>query len=404
MSITRRNLLKNARTIPIGALAITHANALAAAVPPTLPDKASFEAMDGSYMDSGSQHPISLQSSLAVEKYLAKRRLHPNAAKGRHDSVLPLSKFAQLINADVDEVAYVQSTTAGEQMILRALGFPHIGGHIVTDTLHFPGSLPTYEGMSRMGVDVTWVQERDGRTHLEDIKKAIRSDTKLIALSLVSNKNGFQHDLKAVCDLAHENGALVYADIIHAAGCIPVDVKQTGVDFAACASYKWLMGDFGLGFVYVRKDLLSQLTPTNFGYFGLNTPQNSPQSTNGGGFTKSASEYFALGTRSFTTVAILENSLEYILTLGVDNIQNHTQKLTDRLKEELPALGYPLSTPLDSKTPIVSCIFDDAAKILSPRLDQARVKISVYNDHFRISPSVFNDMTDVDRLLSALKI
>ena len=94
-----------------------------------------------------------------------------------------------------------------------------------------------------MGVDVTWVQDRDGVVHPEDIQKALRKDTKLIALSLVAMHNGFEQDLKAVCDIAHANGTLVYADIIQAAGAIPIDVKARGVDFAACSSYKWLMGD-----------------------------------------------------------------------------------------------------------------------------------------------------------------
>ena len=68
--------------------------------------------------------------------------------------------------------------------------------------------------------------------------------------------NGFQHDLKAVCDLAHAHGAYVYADIIQGVGASPLDVRATGLDFAASATYKWLMGDFGLGFLFVREDLL----------------------------------------------------------------------------------------------------------------------------------------------------
>ena len=71
--------------------------------------------------------------------------------------------------------------------------------------------------------------------------------TKLVAVSLVSMINGFQHDLKALCDIAHSRGALVYADIIQGAGAVPIDVHAWGVDFCACATYKWLMGDFGVG-------------------------------------------------------------------------------------------------------------------------------------------------------------
>ena len=59
--------------------------------------------------------------------------------------------------------------------------------------------------------------------------------------------NGFQHDLKAVCELAHAHGAYVYADIVQSAGAMPIDVRASGVDFCACSSFKWLMADFGLG-------------------------------------------------------------------------------------------------------------------------------------------------------------
>src|SRR5262249_10247010 len=147
-----------------------------------------------------------------------------------------LAKFARLVNADKDEVTFVQSTTTGEQMVLKALGIPQSGGHIVTDTLHFFGSFPLYEELARQGMEVTWVQQRDGRIAIDDVRKAVRKGTKLVALSNVSTFNGFEHDLKAVSSIAHENGALVYADVIHAAGCVPLDLHASGVDFAACAS------------------------------------------------------------------------------------------------------------------------------------------------------------------------
>lgn len=406
MTLTRRRLLQNAGSLPIGGMALAGVTSMAAAAT-SLPDKTSFEEMGISYLNSASQHPISFKSSKAVEVYLSKRRLHPDAPKGRHDSNVPLNLFAKLINANVDEVAYVQSTSAGEQMILRGLGFPHSGGHVITDELHFPGSQAAYDGLSRMGMDLTRVGEREGRIHLEDIKAALRPDTKLIALSLIAMETGFQHDLKAVCDIAHANGTLVYADIIQAAGVMPIDVKESGVDFTSCSSYKWLMGDFGVGFVYASKEAQNHLTRTNFGYFGLNTPREgigAKEAAENYGFPKSASGHFAIGTRSFTGVAILTQSLKYIHEIGIENIHAHSRSMTDRLKEELPKLGYDLLTPRDSKGPMVVGEFVDARKILGPRLKAAKVQISVYPNRFRISPSVFNDMSDIDRLLGALKI
>ncbi len=409
MTITRRNALKSVGALSLGGALISQAGAQSDARAQenrlSLPDKNSFEKMAVTYLNSASQHPISLKSSAAVETYLAKRRLHPDAPGGRHDSNVPLENFTKLINADFDEVAYVQSTSAGEQMIIRGLGFPHVGGHIVTDDLHFPGSRATYDGLARMGMDVTRIEEKHGRIEIEDIKDALRPDTKLIALSLVAMENGFMHDLKAVCDIAHANGTLVYADIIQGAGTVPIDVRESGVDFAACSSYKWLMGDFGVGFIYASKAAQEHLTRTNFGYFGLNVPRDgigAEEAAKNYGFPKSASGHFAIGTRSFTGVAILSQSLSYILDLGVENIHRHSQTMTERLKGELPKLGYKLWTPLESKSPMVVAMLDDAPKILQPRLDAAKIQISVYPDRIRISPSVFNDMDDIEKLLDAL--
>jgi selenocysteine lyase/cysteine desulfurase len=408
MRLSRRTLLAAA-----GATITMDANAAIAplaAPAPMLPDKASFVATDLTYLDSGSQHPVSVAAQAAVDAYLAKRKLDPAAAHYELPEDDVRAKFAKLINAaGIDEIAYVQSTTAGEQLVLRGLGLPQQGAHIVTDTLHFFGSLPLYEEMARQGCDVTWVRDRDGRIPLADIRRAIRKDTKLVSLSLVSTINGFEHDLKAVCDVAHANGALVYADIIHAAGCVPVDVQASGVDFAACSSYKWLMGDFGLGFLYARKDVQSRLRRTEYGYYGMSKfephiyPFDPPGDTIADyAFADSAEGHFAHGTYAHMGVALLGHSLDYIAGLGVPAIQAHAQTLTDHFKEELPRLGYTLMTPKDMRTPIVACAYEGARDKIGKKMNDAKVRITTSRNRFRFTVSVFNDHTDVERALSVL--
>jgi selenocysteine lyase/cysteine desulfurase len=379
------------------------------AAAPRLPAKADFAATDLCYLDNGSQHPISLGAKAAVEAYYAKRTLDPAAQAYSLPEDEVLAKFARLVNADPDEVTYVQSTTAGEQAVLRALDLPASGGHIVTDTLHFFGSLPLYEEMARQGCEVTWLKPVDGRIRLADMKAAVRKGTRLVALSLVSTINGFEHDLKAVCDIAHAAGALVYADIIHAAGCVPVDVKASGVDFAACATYKWLMGEFGLGFLFVRKDVLPRLKRTNYGYYGMSKfephvyPLDPPGETIADyAFRPDATGAFALGTHSHAVIAQLGHSLDYIQALGVPAIQAHAQALCDVLKKELPKRGYPLMTPPKSRTPLVTCVLKDARAKLAEPMKAAKVRLTTSANRFRLTPSVQNDMADIERFLRAL--
>jgi selenocysteine lyase/cysteine desulfurase len=375
-----------------------------------LPYKHDFAPMKIVYLDSGTMHPISLGAKAAVESYLEARTF---AGEGRGYFAGPtekrvLDRFARLINASADEVCFVPSTTAGEHLVLASLDLPASGGRIVTDTLHFFGSFYLYDELAKRGMDVAWLTPENGRIPIEAMAAAITPGTKLVSVSLVSTTNGFQHDLKAVCNIAHAQGAVVYADIVHAAGCTPIDIQDSGVDFAACASYKWLMGDFGLGFLYTRKDRLERVKRTQFGYYQLaafRTPDFpvGPPSEQDGGYSTApgATGVFALGTISHAVLVQLDWSLNYILNIGVEEIERYRQPMTDRLKAELPRLGYPLMTPIDSKSPLVACAYENAHS-LAPKLQSAHVKIALAKDRFRVSPSIFNDLRDVDLLLDAL--
>jgi selenocysteine lyase/cysteine desulfurase len=407
MKLSRRDWLKGAGALPLASpLARLSAQAPAAGAP-ALPDKAAFAHVRPGYLDSGTMHPMSVGARAAVDAYLAAREA-PGSAGTSVDEERILGNFARLINADPDEVAFVKSTTTGEHLIVNGLGLFEGAPHVVTDTLHFFGSFPLYESLAARGARVTWLRPRDNRIAIEDIARAITPETKLVALSLVSTFNGFHHDLARVCELAHAKGALVYADIIHAAGCVPVDVKASGVDFAACASYKWLMGDFGLGFVYARREALARLLPRRFGYYGVASFQPhvypfDPPGARAADFTMrdDATGRFATGTFPHSVARHVDHSLDYLLGLGVERINAHARPLVDRLKEELPRRGYTVVTPRESPAPMVTCAFENA-RTLAPRLEAAGLRLTVSRNRFRITPSVFNDMDDVERLLAAL--
>jgi selenocysteine lyase/cysteine desulfurase len=220
--------------------------------------------------------------------------------------------------------------------------------------------------------------------------------------------NGFQHDLRAVCDLAHSRGALVYVDAVQAVGAVPVDVRATGVDFLACSSYKWLMGDMGLGFLYVREDLLDRLQRSQYGFRQLSGVQYHvfPYDPTGEAVmdwsqTSGAAGHFEVGTVSNTTLACLNHSLDYIQRIGVGNIQSHRQPLLNRLQKEMPRFGFEPMTPLDSASPIVAFAKKDTRQA-SERLRRATIDIAVYPHRIRISPSVYNDQADIDKLLETL--
>ena len=376
-----------------------------------LPHKDAFFPFDGVYMNSASQHPLSRGARAAVNRYLDYKTFSEDSEFSNYEvRQRIMENYAALIGADVDEICFVQSTTVGENLILKALDIPYKPARVVTDELHFVGSLPTYSELERHGMDVVTVRaEDDGSIDLEKFRQAINDDTRLVSVSLVSTINGYLHDLKALCDMAHARGALVYADVIHAVGSTPFNVRQSGVDFASASSYKWLMGEMGLGFLYVRKDRLREIRRPWFGHNQLARRQSLgfPAPDRAGPVTEydhldSALGYFAMGTQANIVAAQLDFSLDYLLKVGVERIQAYRQPLIDRLQEELPTLGYAPITPQPSGTALVSFRYEGDGEALYNRLSEAGIMITVRPHHIRISPSVFNDMDDVERLIRAL--
>jgi selenocysteine lyase/cysteine desulfurase len=319
------------------------------------------------------------------------------------------AKFASLVNAKLGEIALIEGTTAGENLVTQALNLSASGGRVVSDTLHYSSSLYHFDSLAKLGVDVVWVKPRDGyRINIADMEAVIDGNTRLVALSAVSNVNGFQHDLKAISEIAHARGAYVYADIVQAAGAVPLDLTLSGVDFAACSGYKWLMGDFGAGFLYVREDVLAEIRNPRHGYFQLERLEThvypgDPEGVGVGDFRvrADATGHFACGTTAAAAVVQLDYSLDYIRDLGVERIQHHRQPLLDKVRGELEHRGYRCATPEETTSPILSFMYAGAQR-LHARLEAAKVKIAVYENRLRISASVFNDVADIDRLLEAL--
>ncbi len=415
--ITRRTCLAAAPAALLAPAAYSAADASAddkAAefdVSSPLPHKSAFAPFNRTYLNSASQHPVSLGAIRAVGRYLDYKSYSTDtdfSNVGTYQNVL--NKYAKLINAVSDEVAFVQSTTVGENLVLKALDIPRIGGRIVTDDLHYVGSLPTYAQLADRGMDVVTLRAgSDGRISAEQFEAAINRDTRLVSISLVSMVNGFRHDLDRICRLAHEHGAYVYADVVHAVGSMPFDVRASRVDFCSTASYKWLMGEQGLGFLYARKDRLKDIGRPWFGHYQLDkrTDLGFPAPGEADAVTDyrhvgGARGYFAMGSQANIVAALLDHSLDYLLAVGADRIQAYRQPLIDRLQRALPALGFEPITPHDAGTALVSFRHDGDVQSLRGRMREANISLTVAPYHLRISPSVFNDEEDIERLIDAL--
>lgn len=374
----------------------------------SLPDRISFP-FQGAYLDAAFTHPFGTFASAAAASYVQVRLDGPQAVGPRGNPRRgAVERFARLINADPTDIAVVPSTLEGENLVAAALGIGP-GAGVVTDALHYDASLVLYGEAARRGAPVAVARPKAGRVDLADLRALITRETRLVAVSLVSSETGFEHDLAELCAVAHAQGALVYADIIQAAGAVPVDVRATGVDFACCGTYKWLMGDFGAAFLYVRPDRLDRLKRVQVGWRQVRRQDShvfpfEPPGPAIGGYelARDAVGIFEVSTPAWGALAVANAGLDYVLARGVDAIARHRAPLVERLQAELGGRGFTSLTPRGARGPIVAFAARDADARFAARLKTEGVRISTYEHRLRISVSVHNDESDVDRLLRIL--
>src|SRR5262245_21204560 len=407
MSVDRRQFLLSAAALAASARpALSNAPAAEGSLfPPSV--RADFPiASAQTYLNSAAIHPMSVPCSKALADHIAFRL--KGGGEGRADFGEEQQKdlkrrFAQLIGAKPTEIAFTQNTSDGENIVVMGMDLAKKGGNVVNvvlDELHFETSLYMYKRLEAKGLLLRVVKHRDWAIDIKDMERAIDRNTRLVSMALVSNVNGYLHDAKAISDLAHAHGAYVFADMVQAAGAVPVDVRAMGIDFASTATYKWLMGERGFGYLYVREDLQDTVVPTtryghrqiaNFDRVGITwEPLPGAARYETGTFPN------ALALCSYT-------SLQYIERLGLQNIRAHARQLTDRLQKELPAMGYAPVTAKGNETPIVAFALKDVAAT-QKKLRDARVAATIIESEkrMRLAVSVFNTQEDIDRLLSAL--
>jgi len=361
------------------------------------------------YMNSASMHPVGTFAADAVKQVMDFRLLGPGEGRGDFGPAKQEAlkkKFGALINASPAEIAFTANTTDGENIVFMGLFSGRSGGsggsgNIVIDELHFTSSLYMYKELEKKGIELRIVKHKNWAIDPEDMAKAIDKNTRLVSLALVSNVNGFMHDAQAVSAIAHARGAYVFADIIQAAGAVPLDMKALGIDFASAGTYKWLMGERGIGFLYVREDLQGSVLPTT--RYGHRQVSNFNRAALSWEPMPGAARY-ETGGIPVMMAACVDAGINYVTALGIPKIRAHAKELTDRLQKELPPLGYKALTPMGTETPIVAFQLKDAAattKVL--QAGKVAGTVIANENRLRLAVSVFNTHEDIDRTISVLR-
>jgi selenocysteine lyase/cysteine desulfurase len=303
--------------------------------------------------------------------------------------------YARLIGAGPEEIAFLYSTSEGENIVARGLGLA-AGDNVVVDSLHYNTSFLLYRELERTaGIQLRIVEARDGAVTADAMARAVDRRTRLLSVAWVSHQNGFRHDLTPLAELAHAHGAYLYADAVQAVGMFPVDVAAAGVDFMTAGTYKWLLGSFGVAPFYIRRALLDRIPLDRVGALHVEKELGDHRYQ-----IFSTAKRFEYATPAFGPIYQLGAALTFLEQVGVAAIERHTVALADRLHRGLRDLGAPLLTPAGNRSSIVSWTVDPAREA-GRHFTAAGVDVTVRDGGrmVRVSPALYNTSDDIDRFL-----
>lgn len=376
------------------------------------------------YLDNGAsaQKPQvvidAITTGYSMEYANVHRGLHylSNLATDKYEAVR--GKVARFLNAgSEDEIVFTTGTTEGINLISYAWAAPRLqaGDEIVLSIMeHHANIVPWHFLRERQGVVLKWVEvDANGDLDPQAVLDAIGPRTKLVAVTQMSNVLGTVVDVAAICAGARARGVPVLVDGSQAAVHQPVDVQAIGCDFYAITGHK-LYGPSGSGAIYIRAERQAEMRP----FLG------------GGDMIREVSRdavsyadppmKFEAGTPGIIQQIGMGVALDYMMSLGMENIATHERLLRDYARDRLAGLNW-LNVQGNSATKgaIFSFTLQGQAHAhdVSTVLDKRGIAVRAGThcamplmEHFgvgatcRASFGLYNTVEEVDALVSALEL
>ncbi len=302
----------------------------------------SFAGKPLTYLDSAATSQKPAQVIDAITNYY--RRYNANIHRGVYriseeaTSVYTHSKelVAGLINAgSYRNIIYNRNTTEGINVVALTYGEQQVkkGDHIlISEMEHHSNIVPWQLLAKRKGAILDYIRLK-GAAHLdmEDLKRKLELEPKMVAVTHVSNVLGTINDVKEVTRLAHKAGAAVLVDAAQSVPHMPVDVKDIGCDFMAFSGHK-MLGPAGVGILYGKEDILEKTEPIIGGGDMIRSVEFQKATWN------DLPWKFEAGTPNIEGAVGLGAAVEYLNSVGMRNIRQHELKLTKYAMERLAKL------------------------------------------------------------------
>nr|WP_183077121.1 cysteine desulfurase [Staphylococcus cohnii] len=322
----------------------------------------------------------------------------------------------RFINAKCfEEIIFTRGTTASINVVAHSYGDANISEGdeiVVTEMEHHANIVPWQQLAKRKNASLKFIPMTDeGELTIENIKATINDNTKIVAITHVSNVLGTINDIKAITDIAHEHGAIVSVDGAQAAPHMDLDMQSLDVDFYSFSGHK-MLGPTGIGVLYGKRALLDEMEPVEFGGDMIDFVEKYDASW------ADLPTKFEAGTPLIAQAIGLAEAIRYIENLGFDAIQAHEHELTTYAYDKMSEIeGIEIyGPPKDRRAGVITFNMTDVhAHDVATAVDTEGVAVRAghhcaqplmkwlnQSSTARASFYIYNTKEDIDQLVESL--
>ncbi|HJH76214.1 MULTISPECIES: aminotransferase class V-fold PLP-dependent enzyme [Prevotellaceae] len=374
------------------------------------------------YLDNGAttQKPLCVLDAMREEYLNVNANVHRGVhylsqqATDLHEQAR--EKVRKFINAgSVNEIIFTRGTTESLNLVVSSFcdGFMSEGDEVIVSVMeHHSNIVPWQLQAARKGISLRVIPMNDkGELLLDEYEKLFTERTKIVSVTHVSNVLGTVNPVKEIVRIAHEHGVPVMVDGAQSTPHFAVDVQDIDCDFFAFSGHK-MYGPTGVGVLYGKEDWLDRMPPY----------QGGGEMIESVSFEKTVFEHlpfkFEAGTPDYVATHGLATAIDYISSIGIDNISRHEQELTRYCMERMQEIdGIRLFGTANDKDAVVSFLVGDIHHLdMGTLLD--RLGIAVRTGHHcaqplmirlgiqgtvRASFAMYNTKEEIDVLVEGIK-